>query len=886
MRKAKFYESIDDFLLAKAGNWLLFDDDIVVVHDGNTTSHSAIENGRRADKIDFSLEPGPIYLGNQENRFGFGVENAKKVHYLSWEPGESLIAWFWNIIVGNPTAGNFSDPEGTLYTNYEYVVGTRYNDVLNLWGLDPGGALNAAQEARFAAAQAIAVPLGGDPAEMGAMLDALMETARQVPQNQQDVVIESGDGNDIVVGTRTGTDRIYGGNGNDYLFAGGFTSELYGGPGTDYLEGGGFKSQLYGGGGADIFELSSHTFIMDARTDDFVTWGGFRVTGGVQQTWMEAGWAYWTPFSGLLSGATLPFLGIWGSLSVLVDIAAATTFRFALTDSNQLVIQYGRGRTGQAVIENYQLNLDTGAASGHVVVFAQEIAPGRASLADFTRYINLALKAGFGVGLGKADPLVVDLDGDGVELVGRGAGVYFDFDRDGFAERAAWVHKDDGLLVRDRNGNGRVDDIGDLFGNANQSGFTALAALDANHDGRIDRNDAAFSTLRIWRDADQDGVTDAGELLTLVQAGIERISLTKRAPADAEIAGNTVRAEATVTRTDGGVATIADVQFEIDQTDSRYLGDGTLSPAAAALPNLKGYGDVADLAVAMMGAAVLRQMVATFAALPETAKWGGLKDRADDILFRWAGVDGVAATPIAAGLDARKLAFLEKYFGYELTPRDSDGVPSPGNAVELVASWQDVLNKATIRLAVQGPLALLAHGLSFDVAADRLFATESTDLAASFRVAIDALPDVAGAAWNQWTGHWAPTLIAFTQALVRHDRHEIRIDFAVQSLVRAIAQTPSPLTLRQLADGLGYEGVIIGTDAAETLSRDGGDGLRVYVGGRGNDSIVGGLGQDVYVFGRGFGVDTIADADAPLSLSGDRIRLALHNPGNVAFSRR
>jgi hypothetical protein len=43
-------------------------------------------------------------------------------------------------------------------------------------------------------------------------------------------------------------------------------------------------------------------------------------------------------------------------------------------------------------------------------------------------------------------------------------GVYFDIDNDGFAERVGWVSPQDGQLARDLNGNGKIDDITELFG--------------------------------------------------------------------------------------------------------------------------------------------------------------------------------------------------------------------------------------------------------------------------------------------------------------------------------------------------------------------------------------------------------------------------------------
>ena len=47
-------------------------------------------------------------------------------------------------------------------------------------------------------------------------------------------------------------------------------------------------------------------------------------------------------------------------------------------------------------------------------------------------------------------PLVLDLDGDGVETTGVENGTHFDHDSNDFAEKSGWVGKDDGLLVHDK----------------------------------------------------------------------------------------------------------------------------------------------------------------------------------------------------------------------------------------------------------------------------------------------------------------------------------------------------------------------------------------------------------------------------------------------------
>lgn len=51
----------------------------------------------------------------------------------------------------------------------------------------------------------------------------------------------------------------------------------------------------------------------------------------------------------------------------------------------------------------------------------------------------------------RRDPLIFDLDGDGLETTTLANGVYFDHDVNGFAETSAWVGADDGMIVIDSN---------------------------------------------------------------------------------------------------------------------------------------------------------------------------------------------------------------------------------------------------------------------------------------------------------------------------------------------------------------------------------------------------------------------------------------------------
>ncbi len=152
-----------------------------------------------------------------------------------------------------------------------------------------------------------------------------------------------------------------------------------------------------------------------------------------------------------------------------------------------------------------------------------------ADLHTLPDYMNDA-KADFGLAEKAISPLVLDLDGDGIELsqLNNTGSVYWDGDVDGFREASGWVKADDGLLVRDLNANGTIDDNSELFGNGATyaSGFASLAALDSNHDNKITSADTNFSQLKVWQDTNQDGVSQASELHTLSSLGITEISLT------------------------------------------------------------------------------------------------------------------------------------------------------------------------------------------------------------------------------------------------------------------------------------------------------------------------------------------------------------------------
>ncbi|MGB0695901.1 MAG: tandem-95 repeat protein [Rhodospirillaceae bacterium] len=205
-----------------------------------------------------------------------------------------------------------------------------------------------------------------------------------------------------------------------------------------------------------------------------------------------------------------------------------------------------------------------------------------------------------GPSLTPVDPLVIDLDGDGVELLGTEAGVGFDMDMDGAPEITGWSSPDDGILVFDQNGDGLITSIEelispafDLGGRNTQNNLTSievLALYDDNGDGKISDQDALYAGLQIWQDANSDGRTDDGELLDLEDLGITAFVLpdAQDPPAERSVheTGNTTAAEGIVETEDGGTMAWTEVFFDQANDDEGYTSTGGTDADGAATTDI------------------------------------------------------------------------------------------------------------------------------------------------------------------------------------------------------------------------------------------------------------------------------------------------------------
>ncbi|MBI2732870.1 MAG: hypothetical protein HYX44_06090 [Aquabacterium sp.] len=198
-------------------------------------------------------------------------------------------------------------------------------------------------------------------------------------------------------------------------------------------------------------------------------------------------------------------------------------------------------------------------------------------------------------------PIVLDLNGDGVHTLAASRGVHFDLMGTGIEHHVGWVAPTDGLLVMDRNGDGKINDGKELFGTATMvdghragDGYAAMRGEDSNHDGKLTAADAHFNELKVWVDANSDGITQSGELHSLASLGIIELDLHAQHGSTRDN-GNLLGLVSDYKTSDGHTHAMADVWFaqqrdHIDPASTTGGAGHTPSPEMAPQHGLPAQG--------------------------------------------------------------------------------------------------------------------------------------------------------------------------------------------------------------------------------------------------------------------------------------------------------
>ncbi|MGJ5182003.1 calcium-binding protein, partial [Bradyrhizobium oligotrophicum] len=497
------------------------------------------------------------------------------------------------------------------------------------------------------------------------------------------------------------------------------------------------------------------------------------------------------------------------------------------------------------------------------------------------------------------DPLVLDIGGDGVVLSSVAtSSVHFDFSGDGLAERTAWISAEDGILAIDDNENGAIDNGLELFGSATQDGFAVLETLDSNQDGVIDARDDSFEKLRVWRDLNQNGISDPGELMTLPDAGVASVSLNRQYVGGSN-AGNVIGYEATFTGSDGNSRSVQSVYLQIDQRHPAPDED-SFAPASGVelLPQFAGSGLIHSIAFkASSDAAFLSDWTAltdeSLALSP-----GMLRSRLEEMMLRWADAAEVAADSRGPYVDARHLAFLEAFFGekYREAQRGQELRDYPSDIQfgrELEATFQGILNVFETGFLAQVWPSILARGGDVSDLVGSPFAfyalldlsSPVSHVAGQDTNSPGNLAEVAGLIFNSLpndAGSQAAYLIKALSGL------EGMVQLAFEGNRGAFAAALAPYvaglgdqTARDIAlhivDGSAYFGTTKPEGIGGSSSQD------LLIGGGGGDFLSGGGGSDIFVYNKQDGDLWIRDYGAAVDT--DRLVLTDTNAADVTFDR-
>ena len=721
--------------------------------------------------------------------------------------------------------------------------------------------------------------------------------------------VNSGSGNDVVYGydyfnpeassnytksinLGSGTDTYHGGEGNDIVDGGQGvdsdkdTNQIYLGNGTNYYTGGAGNDNVAGGNGYNNFKGGSgNDEIWSYNTTDTISLGGgnntIHLENNKEVDWFSRGKIYVSAIPETVD--TIYGYDMWYREIVCINGGARKVYEIG----NDRIFEYEAGNKVilKDVVEKPDPEPGTGTGSGR----PSTPLPPDTGVGDVGE-IGDELEENFETAETTRSPLVVDLNGDGViGTTSVADGVYFDHENDGFAEKTGWISAEDGVLVRDLNGNGLIDNGTELFGNSTilsnnetaANGFEALKELDSNGDGIFSNQDKAWNEVKVWQDANQNGYTDVNELKSLDSVGITEINLNYKQQQVADENGN-MHNQISTGKKDGSEISIHDVWFERDTIDSQSLQQIIIPDDIFLLPEIGGSGKVCSLreAMAQDESGELRTLVEQYinfdynhTITPETNQesktentdleitlpyeTGEITDITvsnvhaqegrdailRDIIYHWAGVqdmdpNGRNPTQVYSKVidDTRKLEALEEFLGKDYMGvwcwGELDPNPHGKAAPYLLRAFDTLFAYVENQLLKQSDFRELLQNMG------TIQDTETGETSIDISGMIPLLEEKYNAA-----GFWGQNMLTkFANVLKNAENGEAYIaaikakgDAEGSSFEKALAEF-GDIKGTELANSL------TGTNGADEIYSDAGND-KIYAAG-GNDNIVGGTGND------------------------------------------
>lgn len=449
------------------------------------------------------------------------------------------------------------------------------------------------------------------------------------------------------------------------------------------------------------------------------------------------------------------------------------------------------------------------------------------------------------------DPIVIDMDGDGIELLPMNGTINFDHDNNGFREATGWISGDDAFLAFDKNKNGIIDNGSELFGDhSSTNGFEELKKYDLNSDGFINKDDEIWYELVLWQDKNSNGISDEGELTKLSESKIKSIDL-RYTNVSREFLENYIKQTTKVIFSDEKTAEAVDVNFKVDLSDT-IMPEIEISKDILAMPNVGSKGNLYDLHSAMMMNNSLKDELKKYINANSIER----KKLIKSLIYKWAGVENNPTSGRGAMKDARELNVYEILTGEVFIHISQGKNPNSGVTKYLHELYQNFEDYVYAELELQ----------------------------TTYKGVIDTeymiLDEDTGALKYDFKNFKEKILELFNNK--KYEEMVILKDLARDASIykpRLASELNQVLTELSLSNeymskmlgnkhifgdngnntinGTSYNDYMNGNDGNDILNGEGGNDI--LVGAEGNDNLNGGAGDDTYIFAKGDGKDIIDD---------------------------